>query len=525
MLASSNKSVAVRTVELLLSDATKQSIAVFADANDTARGALLEKLADVADEEVKTTAIKTLMIHPSASLLEKIGAAARGLTFRVEDENDPLLKTGAQTKDPAVALAVLDLLGRASLQSVLATGSGAEMFTKMTEEDAGKAVRQRAIELLVRQWKSAGPSCWSREHSRERGIQSVLAKAACDPDQEVHRAAVAALIRAGGVQDLQDELRRADGAVRLDIVRHLADAKDLWKFDSAMMLLAAMLDDRDEKTTRAALETIDSIYEAHPASGRWRLRMALKKDMEWRKLTGLLRSSDPKTVQLVRKLVGELAAVNDDERRQLKTQGGERELADFLGKLDARRVDDPAGQYAALIHVDLLIPPAHGFSAEAASASRRRSRSSREPGWVRVSASFVIGQVAIEVIGEQQKRVRVEWAEQTLATGELSRGGDRRRRGSGASAQFVMNVGPPARKALESGRLDPEIAAKVDLAALPESISVVVEHVGQGQWAGQKDLTGERRRRSDSRVGQPVYDPQAGARVAAVGIVLELIQL
>jgi len=530
LLDSSQKAIVVRTVELLVADGTKQSIAVFAEASDAARAALLAKLADVSNEDLKTTAIKTLMIHPSPAMLDKLTALAAGLTFRIESEDDPLLKVAAQTQDPAVAMAVLDILSRASLQQVLATRGAIEAFSKLTGPDVSKTVRQRAIEVLADRWKSAGTSCWSRQQQRGRsqGLASVLAEAACDPAPQVHQPAAAALIRAGAVAELADKLPRADPAVRLDVVRYLATAKQLWKSqpDATMILLGTLLGDRDEKIAAAVLATIETIYKAYPAPARWRLRMGLKKDLDWAGLTRLIGSGDPKTVQRARELIAELATFEDEERRQLKLLTGQRELGEFLEKLNARRIEAPAGRYAGLVYVDLLIPPPDGNSARAA-PSKRRSRSP-EAQWVRASASFVIGQVSVQLVGEEPKRVRVEWSGKTLATSELSTGGrsrgrvrEARRRTSAGRAQFIMNIGPPIRQALESGRLDPDIVGeKIDLNSLPEEIPVLVEHVGQGQWAGQKDLVGGAGR-GDGAVGKPVFEPRSGARVAVAGIVLE----
>jgi len=357
ILQSRHTDVVAEAIRLILTDATKQSIACLALVPPGAAEIALRELAAVTSEEVKTTAVKTMLLTSSSVLLTQIAEAGWGLT--ISDPQDPLLAQPIQTSDRQKRITILRLLQDAEMQGVLDSPQFRDLIEALTGALATEDVRREAYLLLAKQWlKAGGASAPAQSFDRaDRGgrggrssvgagsLEQLLLEALAQPDKVVQIKAAEALLKTGRVAPLIDQLSTRVPATQVaSLLSALGGDPELRLHADTLTLLGAMLGHSDPNIGREALSVIHKAFadSNYPEQERWRMRLAVKRRLSIDGLTQRLGDSNED--------IGKMAAAVSSRLSSMEIAPGDAKKAgEQLRQADAARAADPSGTYHLLV--------------------------------------------------------------------------------------------------------------------------------------------------------------------------------
>jgi hypothetical protein len=347
-----------QAVNLILEDGSKESVACLAEAPMAAKQAALQVLPTVGSGEVKTTAIKTMLMTPTPALLVSLVKAAGGIQISIVDPQDPLLDLPAKTTDRQSQLMILRLLQNANMEQVLNSTSFADMIQGLTGGLAPPEIRKAAYGLVIAQWLKAGGAV---DQSDQRGFgkggggatgshtaRQLLINALLEPDRAVQRDAAAAMLKTGQVDTLAEQLNHnIDAEQAAGLLGELALDPQLRADDATLGLFAAMIGHNNPAVAQAALSAISLVAKDYRQQDRWRMRMAIKQQLSLEAIAQ--RAADSKPV--VAKMAGEIAGILG-----AKPSADAQAIAQELQQTDEKMAENPSGKYKLLLATRLMLP-------------------------------------------------------------------------------------------------------------------------------------------------------------------------
>jgi hypothetical protein len=365
ILQSQHSDVVAEAIRLILTDATKQSIACLALVPPGAAQIALRELANVTSQEVKTTAVKTMLLTPSAALLKQITETSAGWALTISDPQDPLLAQPIQTSDRQKRIAILRLLQNADMQGVLDSPEFRNLIEGLTGALATEDVRREAYLLLAKQWLEAGGASapaqsfdrTERPGRSGRGVgvgslEQLLLEALAQPDKIVQTKAAEALLRTRRVVPLIDQLSTRVPATQVaSLLSALGENPELRLHADTLALLGAMLGHSDPNIGREALSVIHKAFNdsSYPEQERWRMRLAVKRNLSLDGLTQRLGDSNADIAKMAAAVASRLGSVE-------VPSGDAKKAGEQLRKADAARAADPTGTYHLLVTVVISKP-------------------------------------------------------------------------------------------------------------------------------------------------------------------------
>lgn len=346
-----------QAVSLILEDGSKESVACLAEAPMAAKQAALQVLPTVGNSEVKTTAIKTMLMTPTPALLASLVKAAGSIQISIVDPQDPLLSLPTKTTDRQSQLMILQLLQKANMQQVLNSTKFTDMIQGLTGGLAPPEIRKAAYGLLIAQWLKAGGELGQSDQrsfgkgggaTRGNMARQLLIDALLEPDREVQRDAAAAMLKTGQIDTLTEQLNRnidAEQAARL--LGQLALDPQLRADDATLRLFAAMIGHSNTAVAQAALSAISLVAKDYRQQDRWRMRLAIKRQLSLEAISQRAADSNP----VVAKMAGELAVMLG-----AKSSADAQAIAQELQQTDEKMAEDPSGKYKLLLATRLMLP-------------------------------------------------------------------------------------------------------------------------------------------------------------------------
>ncbi|HUW84128.1 MAG TPA: hypothetical protein VMZ31_15190 [Phycisphaerae bacterium] len=495
ILQSRHTDVVTEAIRLILTDATKQSIACLALVPPGAAEIALAELANVTSQEVKTTAVKTMLLTPSPALMKQIAEAGTGWALTISDPQDPLLAQPVQTHDRQKQITILRLLQKADMQAVLDSSQFRDLIEALTGALAAEDVRREAYLLLATQWLKAGGAAtpaqsFDRVDRAGRGgrsgvgggsLEQLLLEALAQSDKAVQKQAAAALLKTGRVAPLIDQLSTRVPVTQVaSLLSELAADLELRVNADTLTLFGAMLGHSDPNIGREALSAIDKAYgdSGYPEHERWRIRLAVKRRLAIDGLAQRLGDAKPEIAGMAATISGRLSGTPIPP-------GDAKKAAEQLRQADTARAADPTGTYHLLVttvvnkpEFELADVPGRSGVKELTQLRWRQVRASAS-GMVTISKQ-ADGTYPVawdgKVIGSMGGGVS-ESEEQADARGRS--GTDRVRRG-GQPQQGPMRIDTAelVKQALA------EVSAMAGTTRVPSPLPVGLSHVILGMWEG-----------------------------------------
>lgn len=495
ILQSRYTDVVAEAIRLILTDATKQSIACLALLPPGAAEIALRELAAVTSEEVKTTAAKTMLLTSSPVLLTQIAKAGTDWGLTISDPQDPLLAQPIQTSDRQKRITFLRLLQKADMQGVLDSPQFRDLIEALTGALATEDVRREAYLLLAKQWLKAGGAsapaqAFDRVDRAGRGARSgvgggsleqLLLEALAQPDKVVQKEAAKALLKTGRVVPLTDQLSTRVPATQVaSLLSELSADPELHVDPDTLTLFGAMLGHSDPNIGREALSAIHKAFNdsSYPEQERWRMRLAVKRRLSIDGLTQRLGDSNEE--------IAKMAAAVSSRLSSLEIAPGDaKKAAEQLRQADAARAADPTGTYHLLVTTVVNDPKFELIDVPGRSGVKELTQLR----WHQVRAT-ASGMVTISK--QADATYAVTWNGKAIGSmGGPSSESDLQ---AGATGRSGRGRGRPGQQAQEGPmRIDTaelvkqalnEVSAVAGTTRVPSPLPVGLSHVILGMWEG-----------------------------------------
>jgi len=495
ILQSRHTDVVAEAVRLILTDATKQSIACLALLPPGAAQVALRELAAVTSEEVKTTAVKTMLLTPSPETLKQIIETEAGWTLTISDPQDPLLAQPIQTSDRQKRITILRLLQNADMQGVLDSQEFRDLIEGLTGALATSDVRREAYLLLARQWLKAGGASapaqsFDRADRSGRGgrslgggsLEQLLLEALAQPDKDVQKEAVAALLKTGHVLPVIDQLSTRVPATQVaSLLNALGADPELRLHADTLTLLGAMLGHSDPNIGREAMSVIHKAFadSSYPERERWRMRLAVKRNLSLDGLTQRLGDSNTDIAKMAAAVASRLSSVE-------VPPGDAKKAGEQLRKIDAARAADPSGTYHLLV-TGVVSKPDFEWADVPGRSGVKELKQLR---WLQVRAT-ASGMVTIS--RQAEAIYAVTWNGKAIgsmggvssASDEQAGGRDRSGRGRTGRSRQQVQEGPMRIDTAELVKQAlNEVSAVAGTTRVPSPLAVGLRHVILGMWEG-----------------------------------------
>ncbi len=495
ILQSRHADVVAEAVRLILTDATKQSIACLALLPPGAAEIALRELEAVTSQEVKTTAVKTMMLTPSAALLTQIAETGSGWALTISDPEDPLLAQPIQTSDRQKRITLLRVLQNADMQGVLDSPQFRDLIEGLTGALATEDVRREAYLLLARQWlKAGGASAPAQSFDRAdrlgRGgrssvgggsLEQLLLEALAQADKDVQKEAVAALLKTGRVVPLIDQLSTRVPATQVaSLLSALGADPELRLHADTLTLLGAMLGHSDPNIGREAMSVIHKAFNdsSYPEKERWRMRLAVKRRLSMDGLTQRLGDSNPEIAKIAAAVASRLSSIE-------VAPGDAKKAGEQLRQADTARAADPSGTYHLLVTATVNKPDFEWADVPGRSGVKELTQLR----WRQIPA---IASGMVTISKKADATYAVTWNEKVIGSmGGASSESDEQ---GGARGRSGRGRGRPEQQAQEGPmRIDTaelvkqalnEVSAAAGTTRVPSPLAVGLRHVILGMWEG-----------------------------------------
>jgi len=310
-----------QAVIVAISDSTQRGSAVLAGSRTDANELIADQLKSMTDTEQKAAIARTLVAHADTEAVAAVLDAIEDVSSLKITRDDDLFVTSLSRPLGAKAMAkLLGLLGRSDL-SALKSSTLAKKLLDVHEQHANEKAVQAAIMALA--FRHFDASYRSPLHFRRSGKQPppsafepLLAVVAAGPPGDPSRSAAVTLIQAGRLKSLQTRLREASPATRQDLVRTLAQNKQLAELDALPMFIAGCLADDDKTVKKLALASLALMYKNAERARHWRMNMAVRQAVKMRQVVKLTTAAEPAVADHALDLIVRLTGLTDEEKLQ-----------------------------------------------------------------------------------------------------------------------------------------------------------------------------------------------------------------
>ncbi len=483
-----------RTLDILLSDGSRDSVTVLAKAAADAREILIPKLTQVSDNEVKAAIVRVLLIRADAPTVSKLLGSVGPLAVNITRDDDPLLTALMSQSSPESMQKLLELLGRSDLSQV----GGSEKFRRILDNLAAgpsdPAVRSAMLKLALGQFKLPYEAPIKRERqqggtptSAGSGFESMLAALAVGPDAETANTAAAALFASGRIHALKERFgRMASNTQRQNLVQYLLKDKKLWEQEALPVFLASRLTEKDPQLVQLALDALALMHQRIDPKQRWRFNLAVKQGLDAKQLAEMTSNANEKISSRAVDLLIRLAMMPTADESEFKSATDAAARTQKLTTLEQTRSTKPAGRYGCMLYVDLK-PVDSAGAAGADGASGAGANGAVAPVRLpRLSIPLLCPPVALQESGD---RIVVVAEGREL---QVAAPGDAPAPGATGPRTLRINAGPLLRYALTSPEAEKEgLTDKIDVLSLNEQRDCDMKYEQLGTWSGELNIQDE----------------------------------
>jgi hypothetical protein len=480
-----------QAVELILADATKQSISALANVSVTVQGTMIKRLDSVQPPDLALTVVKTLLLAPHPSLVKPLLAAAAKMQIKINDPDDPLLTAPLRVKDPVVKASLLTALAQLPLDAVFETPEMERVLNEVSDPAEDPKVLAAMVNMLQVHWH---PSITLPNASRRGGLLAVTGGGGGfsellvrlinteEVDAQVAAAAAGTLAIKGQLAAAADAVGKVPPPRRIEILEHLVAGNVVHSKLTAFF--ATQAGTREVAVADAALRGLDKMIQATPAEARWRTVTELKVYTYFDEVVNRTDDRDangPDRAERTYRVITAAASLTPEQAQQLRSRANAASRKTYLSEVDYELGEKPAGEYQAILYADVLIPlPPPGKTPDGRDIRPRRFEN------VQYDVPFDLGRIKVRAgqngdvvaaFGEKDVPMRLQASRGAPGTIDMF-------------ASLTFDAAPVLIAALSRAPQGKELATLMSAVITPENnplANTKLEYVAFGRWQSTID--------------------------------------